>query len=174
MVIIWKLTESPDLFSVFKLVAGMNRISIFALLPVGGIFLALTIFKLEYVNIELVLNDVFVFKSLLWWFQSTINASSIAYAIVCIGCSLVWPYLFCNYSSLVTDRTTFIGTVAYNMNWIDFPLKLQKNIVLIIRSSQDRVQFTGLNLVNCSLEVFGNVRVLFMFLQILFMILLSI
>lgn len=64
MVIIWKLTESPDLFSVFKLVAGMNRISIFALLPVGGMFLALTIFKLEYVNIELVLSDIFVFKSL--------------------------------------------------------------------------------------------------------------
>lgn len=46
------------------------------------------------------------------------------------------------------------------MNWIDFPLKLQKNMVLIIGRSQDDVQFTGLDLINCTLAVFGNVRLL--------------
>lgn len=76
-----------------------------------------------------------------------------------IVCSLIWPYLFCYFASYTTDRISSIGNIAYDANWLEYPPKVQKYFILIILRSQERVHLTGLNLIGCSLEVFGKVRI---------------
>lgn len=73
--------------------------------------------------------------------------------------SLVWPTLFSYFANLVTDRVLAIGDSVYSLNWYDQPVGIQKYIVLMVVRSQERVQFTGLSLISCSIEVFGKVCV---------------
>lgn len=70
---------------------------------------------------------------------------------------MIWPYQFCYYATFVSDRVGFIENVTYDLNWFQFPRKMQKYVILIILRSQKRIQFNGLNLIGCSLQVFGNV-----------------
>lgn len=106
-----------------------------------------------------------MYEKFFWFFhshlQTKFDAGSFIYSVVCIACSLIWPYIFCYFASLTTDRVSAIGNIAYDVNWFDFPPKLQKYLILIINRSQEQVQFTGLNLIGCSLEVFGKVSISF-------------
>lgn len=71
--------------------------------------------------------------------------------------SMFWPYLFCYYATYITNRISFIGFAAYDTNWFDYPLDLQKHMILILARSQENVHFHGFNLIECTLEVFGKV-----------------
>lgn len=68
-----------------------------------------------------------------------------------------WPFLFCNYANIATDRIDEIGLLTYTTDWFNYPLDLQKYMILIIARSQLPTQFTGLNLIYCNKEVFGKV-----------------
>lgn len=83
----------------------------------------------------------------------------IAFHLLCLSTSMFWPYLFAFYATYITNRITFIGYSVYSTNWYDYPLDLQKYLILIIIRSQESVNFHGLNLIYCTMEVFGKVGV---------------
>lgn len=76
---------------------------------------------------------------------------------MCLTCALIWLTSFCYFANTVTDRIASIGDIAYDSNWIDYPLNLQKFITVIVTRSQRPVYFSGLNLVPCTMETYGKV-----------------
>lgn len=73
-------------------------------------------------------------------------------------CALIWPTLMCFFATVVTNRIKSLGQTAYQSNWYDYPAELRKFIIFIVARSQEPAYFTGLNLIDCSLEVLGKVR----------------
>lgn len=78
-----------------------------------------------------------------------------------MACSLIWPSLFCYYADVATTRLSSIAYYAYETTWNDYPLELQKYMILIIARSQEPVYYTGFNFVNCTLQALGKVFQLF-------------
>lgn len=72
-------------------------------------------------------------------------------------CSLIWPSFFCYFSTLAIERVSTINHTIKGLNWFDQPVELQKYIILMVLRSQERMYFSGLGLITCSLEVFGKV-----------------
>lgn len=76
----------------------------------------------------------------------------------CILCALFWPAFLCYSATFATEQiNNKIADTLYESNWYDFPPELQKYVVLIIARTQDTVYFTGMNLIGCTLEIFGKV-----------------
>ncbi|XP_055304812.1 odorant receptor 67a-like [Sitodiplosis mosellana] len=121
---------------IFRMVADINGGTIFSLLPVNAVFLAISMYRME--NLEL-------------------NLISFAQDILYIVSSLCWPYVFCRFATHVTDQMVSIGRIAYEVNWYDSPVVWQKYLILIISRSQQKVYFTGFNLITCTLETFAKV-----------------
>lgn len=84
----------------------------------------------------------------------------VGFHIVAIFSSMVWPSLFSYYATFVTNRIASVGYAAYDSNWFEYPLELQKYFVLIIARSKQSSYFMGFGLIQCTLEVFGQVRFL--------------
>lgn len=78
--------------------------------------------------------------------------------IMTLVCVLLWPYQFCYFATLATDRITIIQRSVYDLNWYEFPLKLRKCFILIMAQSQWTVYFDGLGVVYCTLANFGMVE----------------
>lgn len=78
---------------------------------------------------------------------------------LCIMCSMSWPFIFCYYANITTDRISYISDSVYDLNWYDYPSKQQKYMILIINRSNKSIFFSGLNLVRCTLETFGKVSI---------------
>lgn len=76
--------------------------------------------------------------------------------IIGIVCSLVLLSVFCYYANLAIDRVLSIGDTVYALNWFNYPVRMQKYLILMIARSQERIEFTGLGLIKCSLEAFGQ------------------
>lgn len=86
---------------------------------------------------------------------------SFAFHLVCIFVSTTWPSVFCYFGNFATDRFSEIGDTAYDLKWYNYPLKIQKYMVLIIARSQEPTYFTGLGVCHCSLEFFFKGEQLF-------------
>lgn len=84
---------------------------------------------------------------------------------LCIIGSLIWPYLFCYFATLTTNRIVAIGNAVYDSNWYNYKPMLQKCLILIISRTQKEVHFTGFTMVRCTLAVFGQVLHLYCLLQ---------
>lgn len=95
--------------------------------------------------------------------QSEFDTVVIAIDFICVICALIWCSLFCYFANMASDRLSSIGWAAYTADWHNYPVAWQKFIVLMILRSQKPVHFKGLNLINCTLEVFGKVSDAFMF-----------
>lgn len=98
--------------------------------------------------------------------QSTSNMSLymcgyLIFDCLCIIGSLIWPYLFCYFATLTTNRIVAIGNAIYDSNWYNYKPQLQKCLILIISRSQKEVHFAGFLMVRCTLAVFGQVWPLF-------------
>lgn len=91
--------------------------------------------------------------------QSTSDLSPqfILYDTLCIVSSLAWPFLFCYFATFATGRISSIGNVVYSSNWYNFPPNTRKYVTLVIARSQQPLYFSGLGLIRCTLELFGNV-----------------
>lgn len=90
-------------------------------------------------------------------FQSDFEPAVFGMDMVCIICSLLWPYLFCHYGNSTMDKVSTIGDIAYNSNWFELPVKLQKQFIFIILRSHKRSSFIGFHLIPCTMQVFGQV-----------------
>lgn len=75
----------------------------------------------------------------------------------CIISALLWPFLFCHFANSATDEIARLGFTAYNSNWYDWPNDIRKYIPLVIIRSREPVYFSGLGIVRCTLQVFGDV-----------------
>lgn len=83
----------------------------------------------------------------------------VIYGIMCLMCSLLWPYLFCHYGTIITNELSSIGDILYTSNWYNYSAVYRHHITLIIVCSQKPIAFTGLGLITCSLESFGKVSI---------------
>lgn len=142
-------------FSIFNLTAEINSVTIFALLPINGIFLAITMYNMERVS------DIhiffFNFSIKMFYLQSEFDTVAVAFNILCLIC-LTWPTLYCYFATFTIKRIASIGDDTYFLSWYQFPSIMQKYFCLIIARSQINVQFTGLGLIYCSIETFGKVK----------------
>lgn len=102
-------------------------------------------------------NTVFLFLD----FQSDFEPATFVMDFLGILCSLMWPSIFCYFADLTTDRVLKIGDTVYDLNWFDQPVEMQKYVTLMIARSQERIYFSGLGLITCSLEAFGKVCICF-------------
>lgn len=78
--------------------------------------------------------------------------------MVCLACGFIWPSVIAHFSTVVTERISYVGSSAYESNWFDYPVKFQKYIILIIARSEQRVYFTGFKLCSFSVEIWGKVN----------------
>lgn len=92
-------------------------------------------------------------------FQSPFEPMMLFFQGACIGASF-WTFLFCNYATIATENVDEIGFRTYASDWFNYPLYVQKYIILIIARSQEPIQFTGFNLIYCNREMFGKVFIL--------------
>ena len=86
------------------------------------------------------------------------DLAAILYYIIQIFSIFLWPLCFCYFANLTIDRIFAINHSVYAMNWYDFPSKFHKYFLLAIVQAQKPIQFTGLNLIYCTMETFGKVR----------------
>lgn len=70
--------------------------------------------------------------------------------MVCVG-------IYCYFSELSFRRLSSIGDIIYNSKWIDLPSEQRKCITMIIKRSQKATLFTGLGIVGCTLQIYGDV-----------------
>lgn len=98
-------------------------------------------------------EHVYVFSQ----YFKDLEPSSLLFDVSCMLCALFWPIFLCHFATHTTDRVSSIGDVVYSSNWFEYPAELQKYTILTISRSQQPIYFTGLGLVNCTLEVFGKV-----------------
>lgn len=73
---------------------------------------------------------------------------------------LIWGFLFSYYADETTEKMASIGKIAFASNWYYCPTNVQKYMLFIIARSQKPAKFTGLRMLDCSLEVFKNVSTL--------------
>lgn len=106
-------------------------------------------------------NSLFTYiKSLISFliiFNQSSDMTSIVYSIFCVFCALAWPFQFCFFANIVTDRIQCIGDTVYELDWYNYPPKMQRLFVVMIARSQRPVQFHGCNIVSCTLEMFWKV-----------------
>lgn len=121
---------------IFKMVKTINSGTIFALLPANVLLFAITSYNMEHSSFELV---------------------TFGFRVFCVLCGLSWAAFFCHFADSVTARIASIGHILYNLNWLDYPLDIQKSIICIILRSQEPAYFTGLGMLRCTLQVFGDV-----------------
>lgn len=132
----------------------------------NAIVVALTLYNFEHVsfkkkseyNMCACFVCVLLFSIQLCLFQLPFKPVSILFVCICAGSALFWPFLICHFATKTTDRVKKIGINAYgDYDWFKMPSKLQKYMILIILRAQDPPKFGGLQIVPCTIEVFGKV-----------------
>lgn len=82
----------------------------------------------------------------------------LAFNVVCATCSLCWPYVYCHFATMTTERIASIGNAAYSANWYGYPATLRKHVILMIVCSQEELFFSGFGFVYCTLEILLKVN----------------
>lgn len=79
---------------------------------------------------------------------------------IAVFCALMWSSFYCHFGNSAADHVSAISDVAYNLNWFEYPVDMQKYVILLIARTKGRVEFSGLYLVTCSMEMLGRVCIL--------------
>ena len=87
----------------------------------------------------------------------------IALTIICFVCGLAWSFLHCYFATFATERISSTGDAVWSTNWFDYSPEMRQYVPLIIARSQKPALFTGFNLMPCTLEMFGKVRIILIF-----------
>lgn len=69
----------------------------------------------------------------------------------------MWCGFYCYFATMASDRLLSIGDAVIATDWYNYPVKWQKFVILIALRSGKPVYFKGLNVITCTLEVFGKV-----------------
>lgn len=152
------------IFRIFKIVADINSGTIFWLLPLNAIFMAISLYNVEHVRI-LILTLTIMWKickqlHFNWCLssKSDFDVFSIAYNLFCLMCSLIWPAIFSYFATVTTIRLSSLANTTFETNWYDYPAHLRNFLILVIARSQEPAYFTGFKFIRCTLEIFGKVR----------------
>lgn len=76
-----------------------------------------------------------------------------------MACSLIWPFLHCQFGTWLTEKIDNTGFAAYGSNWYELPIETQKYILMIVMRSQEDLNFTGLGMTYCTIETLGKVSI---------------
>lgn len=71
---------------------------------------------------------------------------------------LLPSYLFCQLSENVTERLENIGDVFYGCSWYYLSAEQQQMFLLPIQRAEKKFRLNGLDIVDCSLEIFSRVN----------------
>lgn len=66
-------------------------------------------------------------------------------------------FLLCYVGTEVSSKVTCVANSAYNMDWYNFPLKLQTFVLLIMIRGQEPFYLSGCGLMSCTLNNFLQV-----------------
>lgn len=119
------------------MVADVNSGVIFSLLPANVLMLSLTMYTMEH---------------------SDFDVGVLGMDMIALFNAMLWPAFFCYFGNLAADGVSAIGLVAYDLNWFEHPVEMQKFLILTIARSNKRAEFSGLQLIPCSMEMFGKVN----------------
>lgn len=75
--------------------------------------------------------------------------------------NIVSTYIYCFFAENVTQKLGATGDIFYEYLWYELPLKQRLAFAVPIHRAQKEFHFTGLGLVDCSLEVFTTVEAFF-------------
>lgn len=70
---------------------------------------------------------------------------------------LAATFTYCYLSEALTADLLAIGQIFYDSTWYSLPVSLKTLVMLTIQQSQWEFQLRGLNIIDCSLSVFGMV-----------------
>lgn len=97
-------------------------------------------------------------KNVFCLYQAPLDAVGFVFLGFCFLCSVCWPYAFCYFAEMTTQHIVRVGGMAFEANWMEYPVEVQKYITLIIARSQYPTRFTGLGIISCTLEMFSKVK----------------
>lgn len=72
--------------------------------------------------------------------------------------NILWLYLVCHFSGLLTLQLSRFGDVVYQLNWYLLPLKLQIDLPIMLALAQKKVFLQAYGGIGCTLDVFHTVR----------------
>lgn len=79
--------------------------------------------------------------------------------IIAVICALLWSSFFCRFGNSAADHVSAIADVAYGLNWFEYPVEMQKYVILIVALANERVEFSGFQVITCSMEMLGKVSI---------------
>lgn len=109
------------------------------------------------IGVDLIYSTIWSFLVSLSYLQSEFDAVLFVIDVVCVICALMWCGLYCYFAGMASDRLSSIDYAAFATTWYNYPVKWQKFVILIALRSRIPVHFKGLNVITCTLEVFGKV-----------------
>lgn len=77
--------------------------------------------------------------------------------LICASTSTGCVFLFCSIGSFTTDNFLRFADISYESLWYNFPVDLQKYLLLIIADAQRPRIFQGLGIINLNLATFTQV-----------------
>lgn len=150
---------------VFYNLAKIMSLSIFSALPATTVSLAICMYDIEGVcsnkffskinQVHIIIFEcLFPFSLLKLLIQSFFSSI----------CRVYFALYFGRLSCVLLPLIQLIEYhLCYDSNWPQYPLDLQKYFILMIARSQQPIDFNGLGIIHCNLEVFGNVSILLIF-----------
>lgn len=100
------------------------------------------------------------FFQILFQLDAELSPEGVAIFILAAGAlisGLIIPFLLCHFGTFAIERIRSIDLIAYNTNWLDYPLDLRKYIILMNGQTRSQIRFNGFNLITCNLEIFAKV-----------------
>lgn len=140
------------------MVAKINSGSIFWLLPLNIVLMSMSMYNIEIVSTSKcnTINLVSYFFALLFS-QLLHDLVNLSFQLIYMACSMFWPFLHCYYASSITEQIGETALTAYASNWFDLHTNLRKFVVLMMIRSQQTLNFTGLDIIYCTMETLGQV-----------------
>lgn len=80
-------------------------------------------------------------------------------SVAITGCIATYAslFMFCLSGNVLTNKLGNLALVAYNMNWVDMPIKYQWYMMMILKRAQKEFLLSGAGLVQCTLYNFARV-----------------
>lgn len=85
--------------------------------------------------------------------------SSVAITLLATWAGISPLFVYCYFGKQATSSYEQMGNCLYNLNWIDLPIKLQKNLIVMIANMQKPIHYHGFKFAILDLKTFIQVRI---------------
>lgn len=69
-------------------------------------------------------------------------------------------FLYCYFGKIATDSFEAMADTLYDTDWTALPIELQKFLIIMIGSAQQKLYYHGFGIVNLDLATFVTVSIL--------------